>query len=195
MSYFNGYNFPLFSWLNNIGYRVELTRVDFPLPLTPVTTVITPKGNSTSIFFRLFPFAPNNLRVLFHFLLFLGISISSLPLKNFPVIEFLFFIISFGLPKATTSPPKVPAPGPISSILSACIIVSSSCSTTIKVFPNSLSLFKVASNLSLSFWCSPILGSSSTYRTPVSPEPIWVASLILWDSPPDKVLVSLERVK
>ena len=40
-----------------------------------------------------------------------------------------------------------------------------------------------------------MLGSSKTYKTPVSPEPIWDASLILWASPPDRVPDSLESVK
>ena len=42
-------------------------------------------------------------------------------------------------------------------------------------------------SLLLSLWCSPIDGSSSTYKTPVSLEPIWVASLIRCASPPDRV--------
>ena len=48
------------------------------------------------------------------------------------------------------SPPCSPAPGPISTIKSASLIVSSSCSTTITEFPRSLRCFKVPSNLSLS---------------------------------------------
>ena len=78
---------------------------------------------------------------------------------------------------------------------SAAYIVSVSCSTTITEFPKSLSFFSVAINLSLSLWCKPILGSSSIYITPVNPEPIWVASLILWASPPDKVAALLDNVK
>ena len=44
-------------WLN-IGCSVSFIRVDFPLPLTPVTTMSLPSGNSTSTFFRLLPDAP-----------------------------------------------------------------------------------------------------------------------------------------
>jgi hypothetical protein len=44
---------------------------------------------------------------------------------------------------------------------------------------------------SLSRWCRPIDGSSSTYITPVSPEPICDASRMRCDSPPDSV--SAER--
>ena len=63
------------------------------------------------------------------------------------------------------------------------------------VLPKSLSLFKALINLTLSLWCNPIEGSSNTYITPVNPEPICDANLILWDSPPDKVPDSLERVR
>ena len=37
---------------------MSLTRVDLPLPETPVTTVRTPSGNETLISLRLFPLAP-----------------------------------------------------------------------------------------------------------------------------------------
>ena len=63
------------------------------------------------------------------------------------------------------------------------------------VLPKSLSLFNAFINFTLSFWCKPIDGSSSTYNTPVSPEPICEASLILCASPPDKVPDSLDKVK
>ena len=63
------------------------------------------------------------------------------------------------------------------------------------MFPSSLSLFKVESNFLLSLWWSPIEGSSKTYKTPVKPDPICDASLILWDSPPDKVPDVLDNVK
>ena len=36
----------------------------------------------------------------------------------------------------------------------------------------------------LSRWCRPMLGSSSTYSTPVRPEPIWVARRMRCASPP-----------
>jgi hypothetical protein len=39
----------------------------------------------------------------------------------------------------------------------------------------------------LSRWCSPMDGSSSTYRTPTRPDPIWVASRMRCASPPDRV--------
>ena len=38
-------------------------------------------------------------------------------------------------------------------------------------------------------------GSSNTYVTPVNPDPIWLANLIRWDSPPDKVELFLERLR
>ena len=41
----------------------------------------------------------------------------------------------------------------------------------------------------------PYGGSSKTYNTPVSPEPICEANLILCASPPDKVPDALDKVK
>ena len=38
-------------------------------------------------------------------------------------------------------------------------------------------------------------GSSNTYKTPVRPEPICEANLILCDSPPDSVPDSLDNVR
>src|SRR5690606_40941672 len=40
------------------GYKIFLTKVDFPLPETPVTMVKQSNGNTTSIFFKLFSRAP-----------------------------------------------------------------------------------------------------------------------------------------
>ena len=57
------------------------TRVDFPLPETPVTHVNVPIGILQSTFFKLFPLAPNISRNLAFFavFLFLGISINFFP--------------------------------------------------------------------------------------------------------------------
>ena len=87
------------------------------------------------------------------------------------------------------------APGPISIIWSADLIASSSCSTTITVLPRLFKLLRVFINLVLSLWWSPIDGSSSTYVTPTRPDPIWLANLIRWASPPDRVSALLSRVK
>ena len=185
------YNF-FAKFLYNTSFISEL----LPDPETPVTHVNTPNGIFTSKFLRLFSFAP--LIVIetgFAFLLFLGTGIFFLPLKYWPVIEFGTFFISSAVPWAITFPPCTPAPGPISITISAAYIVSSSCSTTITVFPKSLNLFNVAKSLSLSLWCNPILGSSNIYSTPVNPEPICVAKRILWASPPDNVPADLESVK
>ena len=75
----------------------------------------------------------------------------------------------------------MPAAGPMSITWSAARIASSSCSTTSTVLPRSRSRRSVASSRSLSRWCRPIDGSSSTYSTPVSPEPIWLASRMRCD--------------
>jgi hypothetical protein len=72
-------------------------------------------------------------------------------------------------PLAITSPPCIPAPGPRSTMYSAALIVSSSCSTTMTVFFLSLKFFNVFMSFLLSLGCKPILGSSNTYKTPVKP--------------------------
>ena len=89
-------------------------------------------------------------------------------------------------PECTTSPPSTPARGPMSTIQSAAWMVSSSCSTTISVLPRSRSVMSVSMRRRLSRWWRPIDGSSSTYRTPVRPEPICVASRMRCASPPER---------
>ena len=74
-------------------------------------------------------------------------------------------------------------------------MVSSSCSTTITVFPKSRKCFRVPSSLSLSRWCRPMLGSSKIYRTPIKEEPIWVARRIRWLSPPESVPLARDKVR
>ena len=167
---------------------------DFPLPDTPVTQIKFPKGNFTSRLLRLFVliFCKVNTLFLLNTLLFFGISIFFFLLRYWAVKLNLFLRIFLRLPSATTSPPWTPAFTPISIIWSACLIASSSCSTTITVFPRSLNLNSVLISCWLSFLWMPIYGSSRTYKTPVNPEPIWLANLILWLSPPDKLLLARE---
>ena len=98
-------------------------------------------------------------------------------------------------PLATTSPPSFPAPTPISTSQSACLRVASSCSTTKRVFPRSVSSLSVSNSRSLSLGWSPIEGSSSTYMTPVSLVPICVARRILCDSPPESVFAFRSKVR
>ena len=99
----------------NSGYKVSLMSVDFPLPLTPLTTISLPKGNVTLTFFKLLPLAPfNSINFPFPSLLSFGVSSFFLPLKNWAVSEF-DFKTSCGVPFATIEPPNFPAFGPIST--------------------------------------------------------------------------------
>ena len=122
----------------------------FPEPETPVMQVITPSGMSTSIFLRLFSAAPLIFRKPVGFLLSSGTGIRIRPLKYAPVTERSFFISSSAVPIPTSSPPCSPAPGPISTTQSAASIVSSSCSTTIRLFPRSRRCINDLRSLSLS---------------------------------------------
>ena len=86
-----------------------------PDPLTPVTTIILPKGKSTSISFKLFPEAPvTDSDLPLPCLLSSGIGIDRIPDKYCPVIDFLDSKILFGGPEKIISPPCSPAPGPMS---------------------------------------------------------------------------------
>ena len=149
-----------FSFFAILLYRISFTNELLPEPDTPVTQVITPSGNFTSIFFRLFSAAPTTLIQPVGTARVSGTGILIFPLKYAPVIDRSTFMISCAVPWATSSPPCSPAPGPISITWSAANMVSSSCSTTISVFPRSRRCLSVARSLSLSLWCSPILGSS-----------------------------------
>ena len=53
--YCSGYARDPFSSLDKIGYSVSLTRVLFPDPLTPVTTINFSRGNLVLMFFKLLP--------------------------------------------------------------------------------------------------------------------------------------------
>ena len=71
----------------------------------PVTHVITPNGNETSIFLRLFSLAPRTVIHPVGSRRSDGTGIRIRPLKYAPVTDSLHFMISFTLPAATTSPP------------------------------------------------------------------------------------------
>lgn len=62
-------------------YKISLTRELFPEPDTPVTQVITPSGNFTSIFFKLFCLAPSTSIYPVGVLRSSGTGILILPLK------------------------------------------------------------------------------------------------------------------
>ena len=110
-----------------------------------------PSGKVTSIFCRLFSEAPLTRSTRpFPLRRSSGTGISFAPDKYCPVIDFLFLATSSGVPEATICPPKSPAPGPTSMSQSAWRMVSSSCSTTIKVLPKSRIFFKLEIKRSLS---------------------------------------------
>ena len=64
-------------------YKISLTKVDLPDPLTPVTATNAANGKVTSIFCRLFSFASFIVNDFFRSisLRFLGIAITDLPDK------------------------------------------------------------------------------------------------------------------
>ena len=164
-------------------------RVDLPLPDTPVMQVISPNGNSRVTFLRLLPRAPlsTSMRSGLTGVRTEGTAMAVLPLKYWPVMDSAQAATFSGVSAISTLPPCSPAPGPMSMTKSASRMASSSCSTTITLLPKSRRRLRVASRRSLSRWCRPMEGSSSTYITPVRPLPIWLARRMRWASPPDKV--------
>ena len=85
---------------------MSLTKVDLPEPETPVTTVITPSGNTTSRFFRLFSRAPRTVMALPFGLRRSGsMAMCWRPEMYAPVRDAGEFMISAGVPAATNSPP------------------------------------------------------------------------------------------
>ena len=186
-----------FNWRWAIGNSVSLISVDLPEPETPVMQVNRPTGSVSVTSFRLLPRAPVSFSTFSGFAgtRFFGTSILRLPLMYCPVNDSGTAIIASSGPSATTSPPCTPAPGPMSITWSAARIASSSCSTTITVLPRSRRWISVPSRRSLSRWCRPIDGSSSTYITPTRPAPIWLARRIRWASPPESVSAERESVR
>ncbi len=173
---------------------MSLISVDLPEPDTPVTQTKRPTGISTVTSLRLLPRAPTTRRLFAASRRWrrAGTAIDLRPERYCPVSEAGLRSISVGVPCATTSPPCSPAPGPMSTTWSAAWIASSSCSTTITELPRSRRRLSVSMSRALSRWCSPMEGSSSTYITPVRPEPIWLARRMRCASPPERV--SAERV-
>ena len=98
------------------GTRMSFTSVDFPEPETPVTTVSSPRGIGTSMFFRLLACAPRiEMALPFGTRRFQGTAILTAPERYWPVSESGFAAISAGGPAATSCPPALPAPGPRST--------------------------------------------------------------------------------
>ena len=122
----------LFSLRATARYSVSIRNVDLPPPDTPVTAVNRPSGMSMVMFLRLFSRAPFTVsrRPLVGLRRCLGEGICLKPVRYCPVRLSGLAITWSGVPSATTAPPWMPAPGPISTTWSAVRIASSSCSTT-----------------------------------------------------------------
>lgn len=143
---------------------MSLTSVDLPEPETPVIAVNVPSGKPTVTSLRLCSRAPWTVswRFLSRSRRVAGIGMDRLPERYWPVSDSLLASSCLSEPECTTLPPCSPAPGPMSTTQSAILMVSSSCSTTIRVLPMSRSRTRVSISRWLSRWCRPIEGSSST---------------------------------
>src|SRR2546430_17509783 len=91
------------------------TKVDLPLPETPVTQVKQPSGKETVSYFKLFSFAPTNVNQLSDCLgdrglaRCFGTGISVRPERYSAVKEFLAYKVYSSLPFASILPPRGPA--------------------------------------------------------------------------------------
>ena len=90
---------------------------------------------------------------------------------------------------AITLPPSSPPSGPRSIIWSATLITSMLCSITTTVLPASTRLMSTSRSFRTSAKCRPVVGSSRMYKVlPVLRLESSLESLILWASPPDRVV-------
>ena len=128
---------------------MSLTSVDFPDPDTPVTATRHPSGNATSTSLQVvLTAAPltTTSRPRDRLRRSAGTGIACRPVRYAPVSDSGLASSSATGPDTTILPPCSPAPGPISTTQSAARMVSSSCSTTISVFPRSRNRISVSSN-------------------------------------------------
>ena len=128
--------FRAFLRASSSGASTPITKLDFPLPLTPVTAVRQRRGirvlNPLRLLMSAFSTSIHSLGVRRSS----GSGMVRSPLRNSPV-GLLALAISCQVPDATISPPNSPAAGPMSMTWSAVLITSGSCSTTTSVFPRS----------------------------------------------------------
>ena len=110
---------------------------------------------------------------------------ASRPVRNPAMRESWFAAISSGVPWATTRPPSRPAPGPISMNRSAARSTRTSWSTNTTELPASSRSCMTPIRPSIFAGCRPVLGSSSTYSTPVVSLRTARASCARWRSPVD----------
>ncbi len=168
------------------------TSVLLPEPATPVTTVSTPVGTRKSTPLRL-------------------CSVTSRTVSQPPGVRTSAFTpvtrrsprpvgVSAAasprtVPAKTTSPPCVPAPGPMSTTWSATAMTSRSCSTTSTVLPLSRKRTRRSLRRRTSLGCSPVLGSSKMYVMPVRLLPRWRTIFSRCPSPPDRVAAGRSRLR
>ena len=176
--------------------------VDLPEPDTPVIHTSRRSGKSTLTFLRLCCVTPRSLMAFCEGTMRALGSLSATALTGTaaargatclapdryrPVSEFGFARMASGVSKATISPPRSPAPGPMSSSLSAASMICGSCSTTTSELPASRRRCITCVTRCMSRGCRPMDGSSSTNSVFTSEVPSAVVRLMRWTSPPDKV--------
>jgi hypothetical protein len=192
--YASGASVCSFSFVRRARSSTFSTRVLLPAPLTPATHTKRPSGTFTVVRCRLCPSAP------------FSVSMSA-PLtgrlrapsptgtRSARAVGPSPVSTRVASPADTTRPPPLPPPGPRSTTKSAARITSASCSTTSTLAPRCTSARIAPMSLPVSRPCRPMVGSSSTYSTPVSPAPICAARRSRCISPPERVLARRSSVR
>ena len=184
------------------AYSVSLTSVLLPEPETPVTQVNRPTGISTLMLLQVVAARARDASAC------CGAGLSASAARALRARRCAARRRGSVRSATRRSPPPRPAcpgrsrgrrarrrPGPCRRHGRRLRIMSSSCSTTSTLLPRSRRRRSVAIRRSLSRWCRPMLGSSSTYITPVRPEPICEARRMRWASPPDSVSALRSRLR
>ena len=180
------------------GTRLSKISVVLPLPLTPVTTVSLPLGISTASGFTVWMAPVSRWR---HPAANISSAAACLRItelsafKNGPILEFLFCAISVMVPSAITCPPLAPASGPISISQPASFKIWVSWSTSTTELPSATKSCITPVSPTMLEGCSPMEGSSSTYKTPVVRLRTARASCMRWRSPVERVLLARSSVK
>ena len=124
-----------------------------------------------------------------------GTGMAVFPVRYRPVTDRVSPFIRAGWSANSSCPPRLPAPGPRSMILSDLRIRSGSCSTMTAVLPWFTRFLITFESRSVSLGCSPTLGSSRTKSVETSRDPRALVRSTRSTSPPDKVRDALSSVR
>lgn len=110
----------------------------FPRPSAPIATAVFPGKGTTSAFFELFSMTPIVFATPLSSILHISkAKVGGFPSECFPIGSFLFFVAYSNIPTTAVSPPDSPTPNPVSVEWSTYVVISSSYSAAVDIFPES----------------------------------------------------------